>query len=99
VANDGLEALEAVKNAVDEPYDVVLMDCQMPNMDGYDATRAIKSGECGEYGKSLPIIAMTANAMDGDKEKCFASGMDDYLSKPIDATKLEMILRKYLCKA
>jgi len=93
VANNGAEAIEALgKNS----YDIILMDCQMPVMDGYEATKVIKSGELGESIKSIPVVAMTANAMDGDKEKCFASGMDDYISKPIDPEKLEAVLRKYL---
>ncbi|MDF1883943.1 response regulator [Sulfurimonas sp. SAG-AH-194-C21] len=96
IANDGLEALKAVQDAGESPYEIILMDCQMPNMDGYDATRALKSGEYGENVKSIPVIAMTANAMEGDKEKCFASGMDDYISKPIDPKRLEEVLRKYL---
>ena len=97
IANDGLEALNALKSAQEksEPYHIVLMDCQMPNMDGYDATRAIRSSN-GEIDRSIPVVAMTANAMQGDKEKCFASGMDDYLSKPIDDDKLKKVLIKYL---
>ncbi|HIP21173.1 MAG TPA: response regulator [Sulfurimonas sp.] len=96
VANNGLEAIKAVENAIDEPYEIILMDCQMPEMDGYDATLLLKSGEHGESVAKIPIVAMTANAMDGDKEKCFASGMDDYISKPIDPERLEEVLRKYL---
>jgi len=95
VANDGLEALKVLNSASSEPYTLILMDCQMPNMDGYEATRVIKSGEVGEVYRKIPIIAMTANAMEGDREKCLISGMDDYLSKPIDPEKLESMLRKY----
>ncbi len=96
VANDGLEALAALNGTpVEESYTIILMDCQMPNMDGYEATRVIKSGKAGETYRKIPIIAMTANAMEGDREKCLISGMDDYLSKPIDPEKLESMLRKY----
>jgi len=98
VANDGLEALEALKIAADkdEPYHIILMDCQMPNMDGYDATRAIRESKAGEVNQNITVVAMTANAMQGDKEKCFNAGMNEYLSKPIDDDKLKEILMKYL---
>ena len=98
VANNGAEALEALKNAGDNPYDIVLMDCQMPVMDGYEASTKIKSGEVGEENVKIPIVAMTANAMEGDKEKCFAAGMDDYIAKPINPDILEKKLKKYLLK-
>ncbi|SFV65543.1 putative sensor protein [hydrothermal vent metagenome] len=96
IANDGIEAIKAIKDSGDNPYEIILMDCQMPNMDGYDATKLLKSGEHGEDVKKIPIIAMTANAMEGDKERCLAIGMDDYISKPINPNKLEEILKKYL---
>ncbi|MDF1876784.1 response regulator [Sulfurimonas sp. SAG-AH-194-L11] len=96
IANDGLEALKAIEEAGENQYEIIFMDCQMPNMDGYDASRILKSGEYGEDVKKIPIIAMTANAMEGDKEKCFASGMDDYISKPIEPDRLEEVLKKYL---
>jgi len=95
VANNGQVAIEVLSNSR-ETYSLVLMDCQMPIMDGYEATTAIRDGLAGEKHKNIPVIAMTANAMDGDKEKCFASGMSDYISKPIDAKVLEKTLRKYL---
>ena len=97
VANDGEEALHALKEALKtKPYTLVLMDCQMPILDGYGASEAIRSGEAGEENIKVPIVAMTANAMKGDKEKCLTSGMDDYLSKPINPDTLQAILIKWL---
>ncbi|MFQ5775599.1 MAG: response regulator [Kiloniellaceae bacterium] len=83
VAGNGVEAITAVRNV---PYDVVLMDMQMPEMDGLEATRRIRA--LGDQIGRLPIIAMTANAMKGDREKCLNAGMDDYVSKPIDQAEL-----------
>ena len=97
VAGNGLEALKCVEES-SEPYEIIFMDCQMPEMDGYEATGLLKSGKYGEDVVKIPVVAMTANAMEGDKEKCFASGMDDYITKPIDPAKLEEILKKYLLK-
>ena len=65
-------------------YDAILMDCQMPVMDGYQAAQQIRSGVAGKVHQSSFILALTANAMQGDKEKCLDAGMDDYLSKPIN---------------
>ena len=98
IANNGKDALEMMKKAQieKEPYSLVFMDCQMPIMDGYAATIAIKKGEVGELYRKIPIIAMTANAMQGDKEKCFDAGMDDYISKPIDPNILKEKLIEYL---
>ena len=96
-ANNGEEALSALKDALEvKPYTLVLMDCQMPILDGYSATEAIRRGDAGEENKNIPIVAMTANAMQGDKEKCLNVGMDDYLSKPINPDKLQEALQKWL---
>lgn len=84
---------EAVKACLREDYDMVFMDCQMPVLDGYEATRKIR--EAQGNGKHTVIIAMTANAMQGDAAKCLAAGMDDYLSKPININCLKSILEKY----
>jgi CheY-like chemotaxis protein len=70
-----------------KPFDLIIMDIQMPVLDGFKATQIIREQE-RENGKHIPIIAMTAHAMDGDEKKCFAAGMDGYVSKPIDREKL-----------
>jgi CheY-like chemotaxis protein len=87
IAQNGLEAVKAVGASMDSPFDLVLMDVQMPIMSGLEATSAIRVLERGTS-QHLPIIAMTANAMRGDRERCLEAGMDDYLSKPIAIAKL-----------
>ncbi len=88
LVTDGLRAVEAVQR---RPYDFVLMDCQLPELDGYDATRRIRAleaaGKLGGAGR-LPIVALTASAMPGDLERCLAAGMDDHIAKPVDARTL-----------
>ena len=96
-AANGREAVEAVKR---QSYAAVLMDCQMPEMDGFDATRLIRhwEAEAGDKTRAhqVPIIAMTANAMNGDREACLDVGMNDYIAKPIHAKDLHTILKKWL---
>lgn len=92
VSANGRQALEALKA---RPFDLVLMDLQMPEMDGFEATAAIRKNEMAT-GKHLPIVALTAHAMKGDQERCLASGMDGYLSKPIRPQELDAILEQYL---
>ena len=90
IANNGYEAVLKVK---EKKYDGVLMDCQMPVMDGFEATRAIREDSRNH---ALPIIAMTANAMSGDKERCIASGMNDHIAKPIDIAQLFSTMAKHI---
>jgi two-component system, sensor histidine kinase and response regulator len=94
VVANGLEALNAVNS---KPYDIILMDCMMPEMDGYQATKKIRELERQNVNsrQRLHIIAMTANAMMGDREKCIAVGMDDYVSKPVQLADLRRALEKW----
>jgi len=97
IAANGKEALLRLqKNSASKPYSLVLMDCQMPEMDGYEASRQIRAGNAGERYNNICIIAMTANAMVGDKQKCLEAGMDDYLAKPIHADLLFKTLSHWL---
>jgi CheY-like chemotaxis protein len=88
LVGDGSEALEAHRAA---PYDLILMDCQMPRMDGFEATRRIRSVSSHQP----VIIAVTANALVGERERCLDAGMDDYLSKPFQADQLIAIVQKW----
>ncbi len=93
VAENGRKALQALE---DKAYDLVLMDCQMPEMDGYEATRMIRQWEQAEQRTRLPIIALTAHAMPGDREKCLETGMDDYLIKPFQLEEIKRLLKRWL---
>jgi CheY-like chemotaxis protein len=91
VAKDGVEAIEKSELST---YDVIFMDCNMPNIDGFEATRRIRSDQSNPNG-SAPIIALTARAMKGDKEACLAAGMTDYVTKPIRALQLTSVLNQW----
>ncbi len=93
VVEDGKAALEALAS---RSYDIVLMDCNMPVMDGFEATGELRLREQSEGAPQMPVVALTANALQGDRERCLAAGMDDYLSKPFTATELAAILERWL---
>jgi CheY-like chemotaxis protein len=90
VAANGREALTAMEQ---EQFDLIFMDCQMPELDGFEATRAIRT-RCGDDSSPI-IVAMTANAMEGDRERCLASGMNDYIAKPIVLDDLAACLDRW----
>lgn len=91
LAQDGEDALARL--AV-ETFDAVLMDCQMPQLDGYEATRRIRAGKAGAAAQALPVVALTAHVLSGDRDRCLAAGMDHYLTKPIHPAELATLLKK-----
>ena len=95
VTNDGLDALAILARNQSATFDLILMDCQMPNLDGYEATRQIRAGDAGEQFNKIPIVALTANTMNSEREKCLDAGMNEYLTKPIDIDALKSVLAKY----
>ncbi len=100
IAENGLDAIQTLLNCnnSEQLFDLILMDCQMPEMDGYETTRQIRAGKAGSQYIHTPIIAMTANAMQGDEEQCLNAGMTDYITKPIDPKQFEKKLSKWLTK-
>jgi CheY-like chemotaxis protein len=94
IVSDGRAAVEATKRT---NYAAVLMDCQMPEMDGYEATRVIRNSETRPM--HLPIVAMTAHSMSGDRDKCLAAGMDEYVSKPIRTSELNDALTRAIASS
>jgi CheY-like chemotaxis protein len=93
VVANGWEAVRALE-MID--YDLVLMDCMMPDMDGFEATAMIRDADSNVKNHDVPVIAMTANAMKGDREKCIEAGMDDYLAKPVNKHELKSVIERWL---
>ena len=93
--DDGRQALDALATL---EVDLVLMDCQMPEMDGFEATRAIRQRETEGKRPRIPIVAITANVLDGDRELCLQAGMDDYLTKPFTQAQLRTVIERWAHK-
>jgi CheY-like chemotaxis protein/HPt (histidine-containing phosphotransfer) domain-containing protein len=96
VVTNGVEAVSALSRI---PYDLVLMDCQMPEMDGLEATRLIRDPASGVLNPQTPVVAMTANAMQGDRKRCMDAGMNDYLAKPVKPEELAEVLERWIHRA
>ena len=94
--DSGKAALAILKQTTQTPYSLILMDCQMPELDGYETTQYIRQGQAGTQYQQVPIIALTAHAMPGDREKCLAAGMNDYLTKPLTLRDLKATLQQWL---
>jgi CheY-like chemotaxis protein len=94
-AGDGAEALDMYGRL---PFDMVFMDCQMPEMDGYDAAAAIRRAEKEQGRPHMPIVALTAHAAASDRDRCFAVGMDDYLSKPVSSEQILAVIRRLMAE-
>ena len=93
IANDGEEAIIKLEK---QHFDLILMDIEMPEMNGFECTRSIRNSDPSRINPEIPIIAMTAHAMKGDKDKCMGAGMDDYISKPINFIELEKKLKYFI---
>ena len=91
LVGDGRQALDALAT---KSFDLVLMDCNMPVLDGLEATRRLRDGEAGAASAAVPVIALTANAMDSDRDQCLAAGMDDFLSKPVSIAALRAAMER-----
>ncbi|MEC8427441.1 MAG: response regulator, partial [Pseudomonadota bacterium] len=93
LANNGVEAFQILNEHKERHFDAILMDMEMPRMDGYQTTRLIREGD---HDRDIPIIAMTAHALQGDRELCLHTGMDDYLTKPVNPKLLYQIIAKHI---
>lgn len=96
IAHNGQQALQVLINTPQKPVNLILMDCMMPVLDGYQATAAIRQGQAGAFYRDVPIVALTANALLGDKEKCLTAGMNGYLSKPVTQASLAKEMARVL---
>ncbi|EAT12600.1 response regulator [Bermanella marisrubri] len=96
IAQNGQEAISRLQEHRSKGYSLIFMDCQMPVMDGYEASRAIRNGEAGDEHRKTPIIALTANAMKEDRDHCIEAGMDDFISKPMDIEVLKTTIKTWL---